>query len=57
MEDIKQKDDNARVYVEAGCTFIVKRQFENGGTSILEQIISLLLDIMESKKSELKDKT
>lgn len=57
MEDIKHNDDNARVYVEAGCTFIVKRQFENGGTTILEQIISLLLDIMESKKSELKDKT
>ena len=44
MEDIK---DNVKTYQEGGCIFIVRREFEKGGTSILEQILALLLDLME----------
>ena len=57
MEDKDKLEPNGRVYVEDGCTFIIKREFEKGGTSILEQFLSLLLDIMENKELELKDKT
>lgn len=49
------KEPNVRVYEIKGCTFKVRREFEQGGTTILEQIISLLLDIME--KQEQEDKT
>jgi len=57
MEDKDKLEPNVRVYVEDGCTFIIKREFEKGGTTILEQLLSLLLDIMENKELELKDKT
>lgn len=56
MEDKNKKEPNVKVYVEGGCTFIIKREFEKGGTTILEQMLSLLLDIMEKKELELKDK-
>ena len=57
MEENKSNEPNVRVYVENGCTFKVKREFEKGGTTVLEQVISLLLDIMEKREKELTDKT
>lgn len=56
MEDKNKKEPNVKVYVEGGCTFIIKREFEKGGTTILEQMLSLLLDIMEKKELDLNDK-
>ena len=50
----KVKND-IRVYEENGCTFTVRREFESGGTSILEQLLCLLLDMME--KQQMEDKT
>lgn len=55
MEDIKNdfcSESNVKVYKENGCTFIVRREFEKGGTSILEQIIALLLDLMEKQTEQ-----
>lgn len=50
--NIDTAEHNVRVYEENGCTFIVKREFEDGGASILEQVISLLLDIVENKEKQ-----
>jgi pyruvate-formate lyase len=50
--NIDTTEPNVRVYEENGCTFIVKREFEDSGASILEQVISLLLDIMENKEKQ-----
>lgn len=46
---------NIKVYEENGCTFTVRREFESGGTSILEQLLCLLLDMMD--KQQMADKT
>jgi len=54
MEIAEKK--NIRVYEENGCTFTIRREFESGGTSILEQLLSLLLDIMEQQEKQV-DKT
>lgn len=48
MEEIK--NDNAITYEQDGCVFVVHREFTKGGTSILEQVIAMLIDLME--KSE-----
>lgn len=42
----------AKTYEIDGCTIVVRRKFENGGLGILEQVVSLLLDILEQKESE-----
>jgi|GEM_PF-6506881 len=53
---MEQIEENIRVYEENGCTFTVKRKFESGGTSILEQLLCMLLDMMETEE-QLTDKT
>jgi len=53
---MEQIEENIRVYEENGCTFTVKRKFESGGTSILEQLLCMLLDMME-REEQLTDKT
>lgn len=49
------KKNNTRIYNENGCVFRITREFEEGGISILEQIISYLFDLMqnENKKEDL----
>ena len=42
----------AKTYQVEGCTVIVRRKFEKGGAGILEQVVSLLLDILERKEME-----
>ena len=54
MEDIENKVNQedceipiSKVYVIDNVQVTVRRKFEKGGTSILEQILALLLDLME----------
>lgn len=42
---------NVKKYQENGCTFIVRREFETSGTSVLEQVIAFLLDLMEKQET------
>ena len=44
----------AKTYEIDGCTIIVRRKFESGGIGILEQVVSLLLDILDKKELEEK---
>lgn len=54
MEDNKEIENssNVKMYQENGCTFIVRREFEKGGASILEQVVAFLLDLMEKQKQQ-----
>ena len=45
------QDSNVRIYKENGCVYRVARVFENVGISILEQIISQLLDLLEKTEN------
>ena len=49
------QDSNVRIYKENGCVYRVARVFENAGISILEQIISQLLDLMDKVEKEKVD--
>lgn len=40
-----KKSDSTNVYMHKGCEYIVKREFEESGVTILDQVISVLLDI------------
>lgn len=54
----EDNEQNVRVYKTNGSIVRVKREFEKGGSNILEQVIYLLLnymDIEESKKGEIKE--
>ena len=37
-------------YELEGCTVVVHREFWNEGTTILRQVIAMLLDMMEAEK-------
>ena len=37
-------------YELEGCTVVVHREFWNEGTTILQQVIAMLLDMMEAEK-------
>ena len=45
-----------RVYEEDGATITIVREFESGGSSILEQTISFLIDKMNKAEKESKKK-
>ena len=49
------QDSNVRIYKENGCIYRVTRVFESGGISILEQIISQLLDLLDKVEKEKVD--
>ena len=40
-----KKSDSTNVYMRKGCEYRVKREFEESGVTILDQVISVLLDI------------
>ena len=40
-----KKSDSTNVYMHKGCEYRVKREFEESGVTILDQVISVLLDI------------
>lgn len=44
------QEGNERVYFENGSTFKVRRIFDNTGASVLEQITSLLVELMEKEE-------
>lgn len=48
---IDKDDENVRVYKTNGSIVRVKREFAKGGSSILEQVIYLLLNYMDTKDS------
>ncbi len=37
-------------YELEGCTVVVRREFRKEGTTILQQVIAMLLDMMEAEK-------
>lgn len=39
-------------YIQNGSVFLVRREFENCGTSLLEQVVSMLLDLMEKQQDK-----
>ena len=40
-----KKSDSTNVYMHKGCEYRVKREFEESGVTILDQVISVLLDV------------
>lgn len=46
-----KKSDSTNVYMRKGCEYRVKREFEKSGVTILDQVISVLLD-MESEANQ-----
>lgn len=56
MEDIKVNDQDigepaiSKTYEIDGCTIVVRRKFEKGGAGILEQVVSLLLDMLDKEE-------
>ena len=40
-----KKSDSTNVYMRKGCEYRVKREFEESGVTILDQVIGVLLDI------------
>ena len=62
MEEIKEiiKNDNdeiqvSKVYLIDNTQVTVRRKFEKGGSTILEQVVSLLLDLMEKQSKSLTE--
>lgn len=57
MEEIKENNAEneipiSNVYVIDNTTVTVRRKFEKGGITILEQVVSLLLDLMEKQETK-----
>lgn len=50
--DIAKAKGNEREYTIGNSTFYVKRSFDETGSSILEQLISFLLDLTEKQEKE-----
>ena len=40
-----KKSDSTNIYMHKGCEYRVKREFEESGVTILDQVISVLLDV------------
>ena len=49
-----KKSDSTNVYMHKGCEYRVKREFEESGVTILDQVISVLLDI-ENETNQVKE--
>ena len=51
-----KKSDSTNVYMQKGCEYRVKREFEESGVTILDQVISVLLDIENETNQVEKNK-
>ena len=51
-----KKSDSTNVYMHKGCEYRVKREFEESGVTILDQVISVLLDIENETNQVEKNK-
>ena len=50
----KESKSNVKIYNIDGNTVIVRRKFDNGGSSLVEQVVTYLLDLMD-KSSKRKN--
>ena len=53
--NIEQEPPIAQVYEIEGCKVTVRRKFEDEGIGILEQLVSILLDLLDKKDLELSE--
>jgi hypothetical protein len=51
-EETHERNTKGICYKQGDCTFFVHREFEKGGNTILTQVVSLLLDIMEQRENK-----
>ena len=52
LEDITNTQSSEKIYKSENNIYIIRREFAVGGSSILEQTVSMLLDEMEKRERD-----